>query len=96
MGVTMTIEQQLKQALESHDEMEHELKVAQNWASHHADHASELIAENARLREALENVAKTLCIDWENAPDIVTAVRKLNREHRQLRKVWAETCDSDA
>jgi hypothetical protein len=46
--------------------------------------------------EALNDIAEMLCIDWEHAADVVAAVRKLDREHRQLRKVWAaETCDSD-
>jgi len=35
--------------------------------------------------EALSDIAETLCIDWENAADIVSAVRKLDRDHRQLR-----------
>ena len=33
-------------------DLKHALKVAENWAEHHAKHANDLIAENHALREA--------------------------------------------
>jgi uncharacterized protein YhaN len=37
-------------------DLQHELDVADNWVNHHKAHVNDLIAENARLRDALEKI----------------------------------------
>jgi hypothetical protein len=40
-------------------DLEHELSVASKWADDRADHVNDLIAENVKLRDALQSMVDT-------------------------------------
>jgi uncharacterized protein YhaN len=48
------------------EKAEAELRIAQNWVDHHSQHADDLIAQNVKLREALEQYRNCVIVGGTN------------------------------